>query len=263
DGSSSGRRVGPPGAACTAGAWSPDGNWMYLVTNAGGGFHIWRQRFHDGTLEQLTAGPTEEEGITVSPDGMSVVTAVGTRRISVVLKSGGTERALVSEGRPRIVRAEGGSPFSPDGKKLYYLQIARGSNDVGDAMLTAFTSGELWAVDVDSGQAGAVFPGLNITRFSLARDGKRIAFTTADSDGSHLWIAGLDRQSPPRKLPVTSPEGLRFVGEYIYYAVREPASQSAPSVVHRIRVDGTGDERIWTKEFSRLAVSPSGRHLAV
>ena len=214
--------------------------------------------------EQLTAGVTEEEGIAVSPDGTSLVTAVGTRRISVVLRDGGAERAIVSEGRPRLAAAQNGSPFSPDGKKLYYLQIARGSNDVGEAMLTPFTSGELWAVDVDSGQAEAVFPGLSITRFSLARDGKRITFTTADSDGPHLWIAALDRQSPPRQLPVTSPESPRFAGEYIYYLAREPAAQGAlRPVVHRIRVDGRGDERIWTKGFWRVAISPSGRHLAL
>jgi len=265
DGGSSGHAVGPPGAACTAAAWSPDSKWMFLVTNAGGAFHVWRQRFPNGAPEQLTAGPTEEEGVAVSPDGASLVTAVGTRRISVVLRDGVTERALVSEGRPRIARAENGSPFSFDGRTLYYLQIARGSNDVGDAMITAFTSGELWAVDVESGRADAVFPGLNITRFSLARDGKRITFTTAESDGPHLWVASLDHQSAPRKLPVTAPEVPRFVNEHIYYAAREPASQGAPprSVVHRIRVDGTGDERIWTKDFSRVAISPSGRHLAV
>jgi dipeptidyl aminopeptidase/acylaminoacyl peptidase len=198
------------------------------------------------------------------PDGKSLVTAVGTRRISVVLGDGSAERAIVSEGRPRIARPENGSPFSPDGKTLYYLQIARGSNDVGDAMLTAFTSGELWAVDVESGQARAVFPGLNITRFSVAPDGRRIAFTTADSDGPHLWVAALDRQSPPRKLPVTSPESPRFANEYIYYLARGPASQGAsPQTVHRVRVDGTGDERVWTKDFTRGAVSPTGRHLAL
>lgn len=49
-----------------------------------------------------------------------------------MLNADGAERALVSEGRPRIARAENGSPFSLDGKTLYYLQIARGSNDVGD-----------------------------------------------------------------------------------------------------------------------------------
>ena len=264
DGSSSGRAVGPPGAACTAAAWSPDGKWMYFVANAGAAFHIWRQRFPDGAAEQLTAGVTEEEGIAVSPDGTSLVTAVGTRRISVVLRDGSAERAIVSDGRPRLAAAQNGSPFSPDGKKLYYLQIARGSNDVGEAMLTPFTSGELWAVDVDSGRAEAVFPGLSITRFSLARDGKRITFTTADSDGPHLWIAALDRQSPPRQLPATSPESPRFAGEYIYYLAREPAAQGSPRpVVHRIRVDGSGNERIWTKGFWRVAISPSGRHLAL
>ncbi|MGH2400437.1 MAG: protein kinase domain-containing protein, partial [bacterium] len=36
DGSGPGRLVGPPGAGCTFGAWSPDGEWMYLTANAGG-----------------------------------------------------------------------------------------------------------------------------------------------------------------------------------------------------------------------------------
>ena len=56
DGSSSGSQVGPPGADCTSGAWSPDGKWMYLTSKAGGLFHIWRQRFPDGQPEQLTSG---------------------------------------------------------------------------------------------------------------------------------------------------------------------------------------------------------------
>src|SRR5262249_37608833 len=144
-------------------------------------------------------------------------------------------------------------------------QVRRGANDVGDAMLTAFTSGEVWAVDVDSGQAGAVFPGLNITRFSLARDGRRIAFTTADSDGSHMWVAALDRSSSPRKLPVTSsPDVPRFAGEYIYYVGRERASEGGlNSVVRRIRVDGSGDESVWTKDVRRGAVAPTGRYLAL
>ena len=33
--------------------------------------------------------------------------------------------------------------------------------------------------------------------------------------------------------------------------------------MHRIHPDGTGDEVVWTKEFWRAAISPSGRHLAV
>src|SRR6202011_1017426 len=76
DGSSPGRQVGPAGGGCTFAAWSPDGKWMYLTSNAVGANHIWRQRFPDGAPEQVTSGPTEEEGIVMTPDGRSFVTAV-------------------------------------------------------------------------------------------------------------------------------------------------------------------------------------------
>jgi Tol biopolymer transport system component len=56
DGSSPGQPVGPQGAACTFAAWSPDGNWMYFSSSAGGAFHTWRQRFPQGTPEQITSG---------------------------------------------------------------------------------------------------------------------------------------------------------------------------------------------------------------
>ena len=62
DGSSAGKPVGPAPAQCTDAAWSPDGRWMYFSTNTGSGVHTWRQRFPDGTPEQVTFGVTEEEG---------------------------------------------------------------------------------------------------------------------------------------------------------------------------------------------------------
>ncbi len=45
--------VGPPMGVCHAGAWSPDGNWIY-VTAKTDDFHLWRQRFPDGEPEQIT-----------------------------------------------------------------------------------------------------------------------------------------------------------------------------------------------------------------
>ena len=79
DGSSAGRLVGPPGAGCNFGAWSPDGKWVYVTSSAGTTNHIWRQRFPDGEPEQVTSGPTEEEGIAMAADGRSLVTAVALR----------------------------------------------------------------------------------------------------------------------------------------------------------------------------------------
>src|SRR5207247_5367485 len=98
----------------------------------------------------------------------------------------------------------------------------------------------------------------------LATDGKRIAFATADGPRPRLWIASLDHSAPPRSLPVEWCEMPRFVGDYIYYLAREGNAQAGTGlVVHRIRPDGTGDERIQTREFWRAAFSPSGRHVAL
>src|SRR5262249_8165051 len=69
DGSSRGTEVGPKLASCTQAAWSPDGKWMYFSADTGSGSHIWRQRFGDARVEQITFGPTMEEGLAIDPDG--------------------------------------------------------------------------------------------------------------------------------------------------------------------------------------------------
>src|SRR5438552_12963969 len=60
DSSSKGKKIGPLPAQCASAAWSPDGKWMYFSADTGGGFHVWRQRFPDGTPEQVTFGTNQE-----------------------------------------------------------------------------------------------------------------------------------------------------------------------------------------------------------
>ena len=101
---SPGRQVGPSGGGCTFAAWSPDGKWMYFTSNAGGTNHIWRQRFPDGQPEQITSGPTEEEGIAMAPDGRSFVTAVAVQNVSAWLHDPNGERQILLEGNTVNVR---------------------------------------------------------------------------------------------------------------------------------------------------------------
>ena len=63
DASSPGHQVGPPGAACTFAAWSPNGDWMYFTSNAGRRLPHLAPAFSRWPPEQITSGPTEEEGI--------------------------------------------------------------------------------------------------------------------------------------------------------------------------------------------------------
>jgi hypothetical protein len=76
NGSAPPRTIGPAGA-CRSAGWSPDGAWMYLSAFVNGKSHLGRQRFPNGQPEQITFGPTEEEGVAVVPDGRSIITSVG------------------------------------------------------------------------------------------------------------------------------------------------------------------------------------------
>jgi Tol biopolymer transport system component len=114
--------VGPPNGSCLAGAWSPDSKWLYLSADAdiramgrtnwqlGSGSHIWRQRFPGGKPEQLTFGPTSQEGIAMAPDGKSIVTSVGSQDTTVWMPDKDGDHQISSEGNAS-------SPsFSSDGK---------------------------------------------------------------------------------------------------------------------------------------------------
>ena len=108
---SKGRQVGPSGA-CTAAAWSADGKWMYFTVETNGASHLWRQRFPDGTPEQITAGPSEEQGLAMAPDGKSLISSVGLRKTSVWIHDAAGERPLSPEGSATSPK------FSPGGKRV-------------------------------------------------------------------------------------------------------------------------------------------------
>ena len=122
------RVVGPAEGTCTSGAWSADGKWLYVSSSSGGRFHIWRQRFPDGPLQQVTSGTTEEEGIALSPDGESLLTSVGTEDDTIWLHDGQGDHQLSSEG------SASAATISWDKSKIYYLLV---QNDKG-------TGSSLW-----------------------------------------------------------------------------------------------------------------------
>lgn len=256
DGIGPGTPVGPPGAACTAAAWSPDGAWMYLNSNAGGSFHIWRQRFPDGPPMQLTTGPTEEHGIALAPDGRSLFTSIGITNSTVWVRDARGVRQVSTEGNASLPGVEPsaalprGTYFSPDRQKLYYL-VRRGGG-------ATFLDGELWAADLESGRTRAMLPGFTLASFDVSSDGRRVVFAAADANGRpRLWIASLDGTTQPRQLstgdddhPVFGPAGDVFFR----------SSHDGANFLYRMNPDGTGRERIAEMPILALhSVSPDGR----
>ena len=219
-GNTRGETAGPAPARCTYAGWSPDGKTMYFSADAGDGYHIWRQRFLHGVPEQMTFGATEEEGIAVAPDGRTLVTSAGIRESAVWVHDPRGDRQISGEGFASVPGLGFGgngdhSVFSADGKRLFYLVRKQGS--------FAFTSGELWAADLDSGRTVAVLPGVSMTEFDVAPDGERVAFTASDEQGlSHAWLAALDLRTSPKQLTSSVASGPSFGTEgEIYFATRE------------------------------------------
>jgi eukaryotic-like serine/threonine-protein kinase len=226
------RPVGPADASCTFAAWSPDGQWMYFSSNAGGVFHTWRQRFPDGQPEQITFGPTEEEGIAMAPDGGSFITAVGIRQSSVWLHDSRGDRQISLEGRAFQPK------FTPDGKKLCY-RIVTGS------------SSELWVADLESNRTEPLLPGIPVgfspgpsfwtPGYDIAPDGRRVVFFSPDRGGKlRLWLATLDRSSPPRQIPGVEGETPLFgpSGEIFFRKI-----EGTSAFLYSVREDGSGLRR--------------------
>ncbi len=252
-GNSAGEPVGPPGAPCTSAAWSPDGRWMYFTSGAGGSFHTWQQRFPDGALEQLTFGPTEEEGIAMSPDGRSFITAVGIEKSAVWVHDAKGERQVSSEGYgylPGFWTARPRSSFSFDGKKLYFLVRREPSR--------AFGAGELWVSELNSGRSDRLLPGFLVTGFDISPDEKRIVFAALETSGkSRLWLAPLNRRSPPRLLPPTRADSPAFgvPGEILFRLTEGNANY-----LYRIREDGNGAEKVVSRPIIQFhSVSRDGK----
>jgi eukaryotic-like serine/threonine-protein kinase len=245
DGASDGRLVGPPGAGCTFGAWSPNGQWIYLTSNAGGANHVWRQRFPDGQPEQLTSGPTEEEGIAMAADGRSFVTAVALRNRSLWFHSGNDERQISLEGN--AVDAK----FASDGKRLVYKVVS--------SLGTYPLPGDLRVANLDTGRSDGLTLGFRVIDYDLSADGQQVVLE-AESDGtSRLWLARIDGKLPPQQIPNVEGRQPRFgpAGEILF---RRP--EGAATFVYAVRPDGTGLRKVIEQPIPLLgAVSPDGRFL--
>jgi DNA-binding winged helix-turn-helix (wHTH) protein/Tol biopolymer transport system component len=251
DGSAPGRHVGPLGGGCTVAAWSQDGHWMYFTANPGGVNHIWRQHFPDGRPEQVTSGPTEEEGIAMAPDGRSLITAVALKNTSLWVHDATGERQISLEGN-------GTKPkFTPDGKKLCYLIAKEARNQLAWYR----NPGELRIADLVSGGSAPVVRGFPVLDYDVSPDGQQIVMSTTDREGkSRLWVARLDRSVSPVQVPNVEGGFPKFVpdGDILFRRV-----ESASTFVYRVHPDGTGLRKaLKDPVFMLNEVSPDGRWIS-
>jgi hypothetical protein len=234
------RPIGPSGP-CTAAAWSPDGKWMYFNARVDEATHIWRQKFPDGIPEQITLGPSEEEGLAVAPDGKSLISSVGVHKSSVWLRDSTGEHPLSPEGYATAPR------FSADGNRVYYM-LRKATTHVN----------ELWFTERASGMSHPALPGVALIDFDISRDGRQVAFTARKGSDLQIFIAPLDGRAPPRFVAHGDTANFGVAGELIFRQLEKQANYLA-----RVKTDGTV-ERILDKPVADFGfVSPDGNWATV
>ena len=222
---------------------------MYMSANTGDGYHIWRQRFPNGTPEQVTSGATEEQGLSFAPDGRSFVTSVGGSQSTLWVHDAKGDRQITSEGFAFL------PSFSGDGKTLYYLVRSHASR--------RFVSGELWSASLETGHTTRLLPDYLTEHYNVSPDGKRVVFLSVDESGhSQLWLAPLDASSPPRLLAsreyadraeIDPHGGVLFVGE-----------ETGVAYLYHVNDDGSGPQKLLPGQINFLyAISPDGKAVAV
>jgi DNA-binding winged helix-turn-helix (wHTH) protein/Tol biopolymer transport system component len=250
DGSSAGWQVGPQGK-CTSAAWSPDGKWMYFGAEVGGNHHLWRQRFPNGEPEQITFGPTEEDGVAVAPDGRSLITSIGMPESAVWIHDTRGERPLTSEGHvtSRLGWWTSSLTFSSDGKSLFYL-LRRESREAAS---------ELWRTDLESEKSEAALRGVSMTEYDVSSDGKEVVFSTQPSGkASQLWLAPLDGRSPPKLIASSGETSPHFGpdGQVLFQFTDGKANYLA-----QVRKDGSGRSKVASYAVSWVGNMSSDRRL--
>jgi Tol biopolymer transport system component len=248
DASSPARRAGPPGGCVSAG-WSRDGTWMYFAAEIDDQTHLWRQRFPDGQPEQLTFGPTQESGIAVAPDD-SVITSIGTVRTAIWIHDARGERPLTSEGD--VVRQRGTyrlASFSRDGRQITYLRREAPG-----------LAPELWRTDITSGTSEALLPGVGMVDFDISPDGASVVFTAQPRGRpSELWIAPLDRSSPPRRIASSGENSPYFAP---YGEIHFRFSDGQFNYLGRMDPDGSGRRKVVEFPISTIQTVSADRRWA-
>jgi hypothetical protein len=101
--------------------------------------------------------------------------------------------------------------LSPDSKTVYYL-LKSGLSSRG------YVNSELWRTDLASGRAEPALPGVGMTYYSLSHKGRKLLYASDSTAPPGLWIADLDRGTPPRQLTTGGEDRAYFgaPGQIIY-----------------------------------------------
>ncbi|HKS41353.1 MAG TPA: protein kinase [Blastocatellia bacterium] len=224
--------------------WSPDGKYLYFVSDRSGGMQLWRVAIDEQTGRALSAPelvPTPSafsQHISFSRDGKRLAF------VNVSLKRN-LYRVEIDAGREHVIRqpeaktqwSRQGVDFdlSPDGERLVCTTVANAQEDL--AILNSDGSGgPQWLTDDEYRDRGPQW----------SPDGKRIAFYSTRSGNFEIWLINADGTGLRRLTeagddkaltPLWSPDGKRLSftnvrGETWSIEVDKPWREQTPQMLN-------------------------------
>jgi dipeptidyl aminopeptidase/acylaminoacyl peptidase len=179
----------------------------------------------------------------VAPDGRSLITSIGRAQGTIWLHDASGERILATAN-------EAYAPWlSADGRRAYFLE-ARTSGD----------SAELRRLDIGSGRSDSLLAGFAFRSYGISADESQVVFSTGHGAASQVWVAPLDRRSPPRLLARAADEAAFGANDEIFFR----SIGEHENTLHRIRSDGSGESKVLPGPIVEFrSVAPDGKHVMV
>ena len=224
--------------------WAEPGNSIFFSRSVNGLTNIWKYRFNDRRLTQITFG--------TGPDFSPMPDPVGKRIYYASGKSAGflTAYNVRSKESTEIVSEDSTQPtLSPDGKRLMYVTLPTPQRR------------ELWVSDINGASKVKIATGEHVESGSWAPDNSHLSFfDTTGGAVSHVYVAAADG-SGLRQLPVMHGKAISAVWSSDQKSIYITNMEQGVFSIWRWDVEGGKTERFADECGVALDASPRGRYL--
>lgn len=244
----------PPAAAEQVGAYelaypypSPDGQDVAFQSNMDGRWQLYAMKTADGTIRRLHRSDGDDRNVAWSPDGSQIAfvsTRDGNDEVYVLNLASGSVRPLA----PHPGR-DGHPKWSADGRWIVFNRTFDPADKEGD-------ESAIVRVRADGSQLELISDTPEIETFpSFSPDGRSVVFVEWQADAAgrparngELVIVDLETKQRRNITDSFAFDGYPHwgaSGEWIYFSSASEGGPRGPeALVHRLRPDGTGLERL-------------------
>ena len=267
--------------------WLPDGSELLLNVKdqPGDQEQIWRAAYPDGDVFNVTNDFNRYEGVSVTADGVSLVTVQSRRNVNIFVAP---VTHLMNASQVTSVAGVSfyGLGWTPEGR-IVYGSNAGGHRDIWimgsdgsrpqqltndtfvnhdpvptpDGRFIVYASERtrrpnIWRMNIDGGNPVQITNGKGEFNPSVTQDSRWVVYASTKNDSSHLWKVSIDGGEPQEltqkssHFPAVSPDGKYIAFQYWPDQIDSPSTLSVVPISGGTPIRSFGPKR----EFWRWSV---------